>query len=203
MENNMDPNSQNNQQNVNPQQPEPTNPVAPAAPQPQPVPSIQPKPISQAPTPQPVQQPMAAAQSATAVAQAPIAADQTFNIKVFHIKNLLVILGVVIIYIITSNTIPFIGFILFIASLIYAYMTVTKLKKDPALITKDDEKLKAVVLMTIDPLVVQAFYYYRLRKINPQAAGVYNKLGWKVLGVEFLLYIILFSIAIAVFFKHN
>ena len=160
----------------------------------------QPMPVPAPPSPQILQATPAPVQPVSAPAP-PQAVGQPFNIKVFTLKNLLIILAVVVVYNVANNIIGLISWAIFVVSMVYAYMVVSNLKKDLSLVNTDAEKYKAVLLMAIDPLIVQAFYYYRLRKLNPQIAGEYNKLGWKVLGLEILLGIIAGILLTLVFFS--
>jgi hypothetical protein len=112
--------------------------------------------------------------------------NQDFTIKILTPKYLFVILLAVLFYGIINTFVPSLGFLVIVLVLILAYITISKIKKNSGSESLESEKLKAIIFMTIDPLIVQAFYYYRLRKQNKQVAKTYNKLGWKILGIDFV-----------------
>lgn len=105
-------------------------------------------------------------------------------------KYILIVLVIAGVYSLLNYYTSGFTFLAWLVFLIVTYTTVSKLKATKADQITSSDKLKAVCFMAIDPIIAQAFYYYRLRKVHPNAAKSYNKLGWKILGLEIVFLII-------------
>ncbi len=127
--------------------------------------------------------------------------NQDYGIKLFTLKHLLIIILVSVAYAALQNIVPALVGAMWIASIVYTFITVTKIKQNPAIGTTEIEKRKAVALMTLDPLITQAIYYYRLRSINPPLANGFNMLGWKVLGFAIACYVVAIIILSMILFN--
>jgi len=125
--------------------------------------------------------------------------DSTF--KVWKWKYVLIIFGVTLVYDV-ARYLSYAQLVIYVAGIILAFVTLSKFKKDPTTATSETEKLKAVGLMALSPLMVQAIFYYGLQKSNPQLAKEYNKLGWKVIGLQILFSIVLFALGFVVAFAY-
>lgn len=140
--------------------------------------------------PPPEAQPSGAPYHPTSPAsQAPNLLQQDYAIKLFKPLHLFIIVLVNVAYAGLQNLAPIVITAVWVASIIFTVITVSKIKKNPASGTTQPEKQKAVALMAFDPLITQAIYYYRLRNVNPQMASGFNMLGWKVFGLGIALFV--------------
>jgi hypothetical protein len=130
-------------------------------------------------------------------------ATKPLTIKLMTRRNLLMIAWIVFLILLLNRYarafVPYIG----LAFIIWAYVSITALKKKPALITGEKARFQAVIFMASYPILVQAFYYFRLKKVNPRAASAYGRLGWKVLGMQVVFGVaaILILLAFGVHYK--
>lgn len=122
----------------------------------------------------------------------------SFDSKVWKPKYLGIILAVVVIYQVL-NIVMILAFLLAIGVLIYGFTVITKLKAAAPGSISGQDKDKAMWIMAVDPILAQALYYYRLRKVHPEEARIFNKIGWKVFGTEILISIILGILYVVLF----
>jgi hypothetical protein len=147
-----------------PAPPAPSNPEAVSNPS---VPTATPAPIPPTETPAP------AASSPGSLA---------IDAKVLKPKYLGIILAIELLWIVIRG------------GLVYGYIQISKIKKQAGTAITERDKLISVMVMALSPIIGQALYYFRLNKAQPQAAGVFNKLGWKILGIEILLLFLIVGI---------
>jgi energy-coupling factor transporter transmembrane protein EcfT len=158
-------------------------------------PPATPEPVA-APVPQPqlATNPMPPAQQPVAYPGPSQAAAPTAGIdaKIMSLKYMAIVVPVSII----GGTIynvskaygrPFLA-ICALAIFIYAFTVVSKVKTRTNSLTQQDKK-QAVILMSLDPLIVQAVYYYRLKKNSPNEAKIFNSIGWNIFFVQLVFYI--------------
>jgi hypothetical protein len=127
------------------------------------------------------------------------------NAKISHPRYWLTVLGIIAIltllgfigkqFKITAVT-SWISLIIWLVTLTICYKTVTKLKTTGRDDLDKPNKYKMVLFMAVDPIIAQAFYYYRLRKNHSNLAKLVNKIGWKVLGLD-ILFLILFGLPLS------
>jgi len=107
------------------------------------------------------------------------------------------ILVITVIYISLSIVARSLNSLIWLVATVAGYMTVSQLIKTAAKKVTAKDKQKAVLLMAVSPVLVQAFYYYRLRKTQPTLAKTYNDIGWKVFIWEVVLFAALSGILLA------
>jgi hypothetical protein len=116
------------------------------------------------------------------------------TIKVMTPRNLLMIAWIVIVILVLNryahSYVPFIG----LAFIVWAYLSITALKQKPSLITGEKTRFQAVIFMASDPIIIQALYYFRLRRVNLRAAQAFNRLGWKVLGLQLVFGVVIIGL---------
>lgn len=76
-----------------------------------------------------------------------------------------------------------VSFLAWIASMVAVVLQVSSLKKTGVDALSKTAKRNSIVLMSIDPLIGQAIYYFGLRGKLPNTASKLNKIGWKVFGL--------------------
>lgn len=112
-------------------------------------------------------------------------------------KNLAIIFIVALVYGLMKMYTPPLASLLWVIVTLVGYFAVSAIKKSSSDKLSDTEKTKAVLYMAISPILVQAFYYYRLKKQQSVLAKAFNRLGWNVLGIEIIFGAI---IGLAVYF---
>jgi hypothetical protein len=140
------------------------------------------------------------------------------NAKISSPKYWLTVYGIFALYILleVANShlkIKIIGLVVLLAwlvVLILCYRNISKAKATGQDVLTKDEKYKMVVFMSVDPVIAQAFFYYRLKKSLPQTARVALKIGWKVFFLQllptivgFLLLVIVILLAIPALQKNS
>lgn len=120
-----------------------------------------------------------------------------FTVKLLKPKYLLIIIAIEICYLVL-RALPGLLLIIVIVFIVYTFVTVSKIKKNPSVGATETEKNKAVILMTFDPVIAQAIYYYRLRNVDSKAAHAYNQLGWRVLGLDILIYVAILALLLLI-----
>jgi hypothetical protein len=74
--------------------------------------------------------------------------------------------------------------IISIIVIVLAYRFASTLKKQASDDITESDKVKAIAIMAIAPIIAQAIFYYRLRKVHSYMAKTYNTLGWKIFGID-------------------
>ncbi len=122
------------------------------------------------------------------------------NAKISSPKYWLTVLGILALYVLleaAASKLAFISVLIFLAwlvVLVICYRFISRMKAaGQDTLTKQD-KYKMVAFMSADPVIAQAFYYYRLKKSLPQTADTALKIGWKVFFLQLLPPIILFFV---------
>jgi len=185
----MDPNSQ---QPSYPNQPQVMTPQPPTGIPPSPQPAVQP-PVP--PTPQmPNQMP---------------SYESGEDAKISSPKYWLTVYGILALYTLLDvidarqkiKIISLVVFIAWLVLLIFCYRNVSRVKASGQDVLTKEEKFKMVFFMSVDPVIAQAFFYYRLKKVLPQTAKTALKIGWKVFFLQiaptivgFLVLVVLIAI---------
>jgi hypothetical protein len=130
------------------------------------------------------------------------------NAKISSPKYWLTVYGVFVLYILleVANAhlkVKIIGIMVLLAwlvVLILCFRNISKVKAAGQDVLTKEEKYKMVFFLSVDPVIAQAFFYYRLKKSLPQTARTALKIGWKVFLLQllpsivgFLLLVILFA----------
>ena len=126
------------------------------------------------------------------------AIDKDFSVKLWNLKYLLIITALIVIFILIGIFKFNIGYLSLVLGVVLSFVWVADLKKDITKSNDDSKKTKAVIAMGISPLFGQAVYYFSLHKKYPKIAKGFNNLGWKILGLEFLMGILI-TVVIIVF----
>lgn len=82
--------------------------------------------------------------------------------------------------------------LVFVVVIIFAVKHSSQLKKLQTDEILTASKRKAMLLLFLEPLVVQAIYYFRLKKTHPKVASTINNIGWKAFWIDFVATIIVF-----------
>ncbi len=130
---------------------------------------------------------------------APVASTEKITLKVFKWKYLFIIAGIVVVANLVNSFIPAASWVLVGIGFVLALMDVDKIKKNPEIARTEVANAKAVAIMTLNPLIGQAVYYYSLRKTLPDLAKGYNNLGWKTIGAMFLVGIVVVTLLSVLF----
>ena len=89
-----------------------------------------------------------------------------------------------------------VGSLAWVVLLVFCWLHVNKIKAAGSDTLTESNKMRAIVFMTVDPLIGQAVYYFRLKGTQPQTAKILNKIGWKIFGIFFIPVVIGLSVLI-------
>ena len=177
---------------MNPETQQPSYPNQPQVMPPQQTPGVQssPQPSGQPPMP-----------PATPSYNQP-ASSESENAKISSPKYWLTVYGILALYIlldVIDRKVKILGLAVLIAwlvVLVICYRNISKLKASGADNLTKEEKYKMVFFMSVDPVIAQAFFYYRLKKSLPQTARTALKIGWKVFFLQIVPTIVGFVILV-------
>lgn len=150
-------------------------------------------PITNQPTPyppNPMAVPPAPAPPSQPVTNVAIGADS----KIRSVKYLFRIFGATAVFIVIAllaakiyAPLKFLSYAIAFVAIVMAVKATAQLKNKMNDVLAEEDKNKMVLLMSFDPLIGQAIYYYRLRKSMPNTAKIALNIGWKILGLQFAL----------------
>jgi uncharacterized membrane protein YhaH (DUF805 family) len=120
----------------------------------------------------------------------PISSETGENARISSPKYWLTVYGIFALYVlleIIDKKVKILSLVVLLAwlvVLIICYRTISKLKVSGTDSLTKEEKYKMVFFMSVDPVLAQAFFYYRFKKSLPQTARIALKIGWKVFFLQ-------------------
>lgn len=117
-------------------------------------------------------------------------------LTVYAILVLIILLSLIDKKVKILSVVVFLGWLVV---LVICYRNVSKLKASSTDSLTKEEKYKMVFFMSVDPVIAQAFFYYRLSKSLPKTAKIALKIGWKVFFLQIMAVIVVVLIIVVIF----